>query len=63
MDVVPLKPVSPALVLELVADGLAAAVSEDGQSIKRARYYWLLLAEGHLNRRVFGEMLNRLEAL
>ena len=31
--------------------------------IKHARYYWLLLAEGHLNRKLFGEMLNRLAAL
>ena len=25
--------------------------------MKHARYYWLLLAEGHLNRRLFDEML------
>ncbi len=25
--------------------------------MKRARYYWLLLAKGHLNRRRFGAML------
>jgi hypothetical protein len=34
-----------------------------GRLVKHARYYWLLLAEGHLNRRLFGEMLNRLAAL
>ena len=34
-----------------------------GRLIKHARYYWLLLAEGHLNRRLFGEMLGRLAAL
>jgi hypothetical protein len=34
-----------------------------GRLVKHARYYWLLLAEGHLNRRLFGEMLNRLGAL
>ena len=28
-----------------------------------ARYYWLLLAEGHLNRRLFGDMLRRIWAL
>jgi hypothetical protein len=27
------------------------------------RYYWLLLAEGHLHRRLFGQMLGRIDAL
>jgi hypothetical protein len=31
--------------------------------IKHARYYWLLLAEGHLTRRLFGAMLRRMAAL
>jgi hypothetical protein len=31
--------------------------------IKHARYYWLLLAESHLTRRLFGSMLRRMEAL
>ena len=26
-----------------------------GRLVKHARYYWLLLAEGHLNRKLFGE--------
>ena len=34
-----------------------------GRLVKHARYYWLLLAEGHLNRKLFGEMLARLTAL
>ncbi len=34
-----------------------------GRLIKHARYYWLLLAEGHLHRRLFGEMLWRIWAL
>ena len=34
-----------------------------GRLVKHARYYWLLLAEGHLNRRLFGEMLGRIWAL
>ena len=34
-----------------------------GRLIKHARYYWLLLAEGHLNRRLFGDMLRRIWAL
>jgi hypothetical protein len=34
-----------------------------GRLVKHARYYWVLLAEGHLNRKLFGEMLARLAAL
>src|SRR5713226_1067755 len=34
-----------------------------GRLVKHARYYWLLLAEGHLTRRVFGAMLRRIWAL
>jgi hypothetical protein len=34
-----------------------------GRLIKHARYYWLLLAEGHLHRRLFGQMLRRIYAL
>ena len=32
-----------------------------GRLVKHARYYWLLLAEGHLNRRLFGDMLHRID--
>jgi Transposase DDE domain group 1 len=31
--------------------------------VKHARYYWLLLAESHLTRRLFGSMLHRIAAL
>jgi hypothetical protein len=31
--------------------------------VKRARYYWLLLAESHLTRRLFGATLQRIWAL
>jgi hypothetical protein len=31
--------------------------------IKHARYYWLLLAENHLTRRLFASMLCRILAL
>jgi hypothetical protein len=31
--------------------------------VKHARYYWLLLAEGHLTRRRFGAMLGRIALL
>ena len=32
-------------------------VKTGGRLIQHARYYWLLLAEGHLTRRLFGGML------
>ena len=38
-------------------------VKRGGRLIKHARYYWPLLAEGHLTRRLFGSMLRRIEAL
>jgi hypothetical protein len=38
-------------------------VKTGGRLVKHARYYWLLLAEGHLTRRVFGAMLRRIWAL
>ena len=31
--------------------------------VKHARYYWLLLAESRLTRRVFGAMVERIAAL
>ena len=31
--------------------------------VKHARYYWLLLAENHLTRRLFASMLGRIDAL
>ena len=34
-----------------------------GRLIKHARYDWLLLAEGHLTRRLFGAIVRRLETL
>ena len=34
-----------------------------GRLVKRARYYWMLLAEGHLNRRLFGSMLRMIAGL
>ena len=38
-------------------------VKTGGRLIKHARYYWLLLAEGHLTRRLFGNMVRRISAL
>jgi hypothetical protein len=34
-----------------------------GRLVKHARYYWLLLGESHLTRRLFGAMLGRIAAL
>jgi hypothetical protein len=34
-----------------------------GRLIKHARYYWLLLAESHLTRRLFGSIVRRIAAL
>jgi len=38
-------------------------VKTGGRLVKHARYYWLLLAESHLTRRLFGAMLQRIAAL
>ena len=38
-------------------------VKTGGRLVKHARYYWLLLAEGHLTRRLFGAMVLRIAAL
>jgi hypothetical protein len=38
-------------------------VKTGGRLVKHARYYWLLLAEGHLTRRLFLAMLRRIGAL
>ena len=38
-------------------------VNTGGRLVKHARYYWLLLAEGHLTPRLFGAILQRLETL
>jgi hypothetical protein len=38
-------------------------VKTGGRLVKLSRYYWLLLAESHLTRRLFGAMLSRIAAL
>jgi DDE family transposase len=38
-------------------------VKTGGRLIKHARHYWLLLAEGHLHRRLFSQMLRRIYAM
>jgi hypothetical protein len=41
----------------------AAPRKTGGRLLKHARFYWLLLAESHLTRRLFGAMLRRIWAL
>lgn len=38
-------------------------VKTGGRLVKHARYYWLLLAESHLTRCLFGSMVQRIAAL
>ena len=38
-------------------------VKTGGRLIKHARYYWLLLAESHMTRRLFGSMVRRIAML
>jgi hypothetical protein len=38
-------------------------VKTGGRLVKHARYYWLMLAESHLTRRLFGSMVRRIGAL
>jgi len=38
-------------------------VKTGGRLVKDAQYYWLLLAESHLTRRLFGSMVRRIAAL
>jgi hypothetical protein len=38
-------------------------VKTGGRLVKHARYYWLLLAEGHPTRRLFGSMLRWIAGL
>jgi len=38
-------------------------VKTGGRLVKHARCYWLLLAESHLTRRLFGAMVRRIEWL
>ena len=53
--------------LNLIAPTILSApeplMKTGGRLVKHARYYWLLLAEGHPDRKLFGEMLRRIWAL
>jgi hypothetical protein len=41
----------------------AASWTTARRVVKYARYYWLLLAESHLTRRLFESMVQRIKAL
>ena len=57
------NPVQPLVLPPRVGVPPARLVKTGGRLVKHARYYWLLLAEGHLTRRLFGDMLRRIWAL
>ena len=38
-------------------------VKTGGRLVKHARYYWLMLAESHLTRRLFGAIVGRIDGL
>jgi hypothetical protein len=38
-------------------------VETGGRLVKHARYHWLLLAESHLTKRLFGSMVRRIATL
>jgi len=42
---------------------LQRLVKTGGRLVKHARYYWLLLVESRLTRRLFGSMVRRIAAL
>lgn len=47
----------------LVAGQPAVSVTENGRIMKHVRYYWFLLAEGQLTRRLFASVLGRIDDL
>jgi hypothetical protein len=52
------------LYLQLAGNrGAGQLVKTGGRLIKHARYYWLLLAESHLTRRLFVGMLRKIAVL
>jgi len=53
----------PQAIVTRIIDGDTFDAVAGGRLVKHARYYWLLLAEGHLTRRLFGAIVQRLEAL
>jgi hypothetical protein len=49
--------------VEVADEPPAAPRKTGGRLVRHSRYYWLLLAESHLTRRLFGAMLRRIWAL
>jgi len=49
----------PKAIRELIAGGFAAAVGKVRQTAKETCYYWLLSAESHLTRRLFGSLFGQ----
>jgi hypothetical protein len=49
--------------LEKIRDRGAALVKTGGRLVKHTRYYWMMLAEGHLTRVRFSAMLRRIALL
>ena len=49
---------------KLVADQLQQRLVKTGaRLVRHARYYWLMLAESHLTKRLFGSMVRRIGTL
>ena len=58
------RPVLPRKIEKWPLTGLQQRlVKTGGRMIKHARYDWLMLAESHLTRRLFGAMVRRIAAL
>ena len=61
-------PLTPLALPQRIGDSSLASLQQQlvktgGRLVKHARYYWLLLAESHLTRRLFGSMVRRIAAL
>ena len=60
----PLGPVLPKRIDKWTLTSLQQRlVKAGGRLVKHARYYWLMLAEGHLTRRLFASMVRRIAVL
>jgi hypothetical protein len=57
------RSLQPSTFLLVVTSLQQRLVKTGGRLVKHARYYWLLLAESHLTRRLFGSMVRRIAVL